>query len=258
MLLVTCAVGCAALGDRAPQPASIRFVATPLPASLCGDSSIDVEPASLRFFVSRLAALTQEGEWRPIHLELDGQTNAQAALLAFELDCDQESSAVLSFMRPDGMQSLSFTLGVPAEANHANPLQAKPPLNNFDMHWAWQGGYKFLSLDLGNVWSFHLGSTGCFSESPVRPPDTPCRQPNRVRVRVDDLTARPITLRLDIAALLANMAPSALDNCVGPYHDKAHCRQLVTRLGLDANSGRCVNDCRGQQLVRLVRQGEAP
>ena len=101
-------------------------------------------------------------------------------------------------------QALEFDLGVPFERNHANPLTAPPPLNAASMFWTWQTGYKFLRLDLGTDWSFHLGSTGCVSESAVRPPEA-CRQPNRATIRLPAAAAFDGVVAVDLDGLLAGI-----------------------------------------------------
>ena len=198
-LLVCTSLGCASLGGRT---ATLRFTTPPLPASLCTREEHPIDSANLRFFVS-----------------FDGiPAHERVELVSMSPGCAQASSAEVPIkIRSDAL--LEFTFGVPAEANHGNPLLARAPLNNFDMHWTWQSGYKFLSLD--------LGSTGCFSESPVRPPASACKQPNRVLVRLKDPGTSTIALNVDFATFLQGLDPWSLENCVASYDGKAHCRTLL-------------------------------
>lgn len=216
------------MGRLRPALLSALLVCTSL-----GCASLGGRTATLRFTTPPLTASLCAREERPI-----------------------DSAEVPIKIRSDDL--LEFTLGVPAEANHGNPLLARAPLNNFDMHWTWQSGYKFLSLDLGNIWSFHPGSTGCFSESPVRPPESARKQPNRVFIRLKDPGTSTIALNADFATLLQGLDPWSLENCVASYDSKAHCRTLLERLGLDATTGECVNECASQQLFRRIEVQASP
>ena len=146
-------------------------------------------------------------------------------------------------------EAVEFELGVPFERNHANPLTAPPPLNVASMFWTWQTGYKFLRLDVGTEWSFHLGSTGCVSESAVRPAEA-CRQPNRATIRLPAGAAFDGVVVVDLDRLLAGLDIAVAENCVEAYGEREQCRRLLTTLGLDAGTGLCTDDCRHQTLFR--------
>jgi len=130
---------------------------------------------------------------------------------------------------------LYFTLGVPAELNHQNPLLAKTPLQQTDMHWSWQHGYKFLRLDLtGHAnWSLHLGSTGCSSPSVMRAPPQPCLQPNQLQVQLQ-YSGQP-QLVLDLAPLLQDFVANGDNSCMSDRQTQS-CRQLLPRLGVEASA----------------------
>ena len=89
-------------------------------------------------------------------------------------------------------RGLRFTVGVPFRLNHANPLTAKPPLDDSAMHWHWRSGYKFLRAGVrtgtDGFW-IHVGSAGC--EGTVGHV-TACKFPNRIQVDLPDF------VRLDI------------------------------------------------------------
>ena len=146
-------------------------------------------------------------------------------------------------------QAVEFELGVPFEHNHANPLTAPPPLNVSSMFWTWQTGYKFLRLDLGNDWSFHLGSTGCVSASAVRPPQA-CNRPNLATVRLPAAAAFQGVVVVDLDSLIAGLDVAAAENCVEAYGKREECRRLLAGLGIDAETGRCVSECGHQTLFR--------
>lgn len=144
-----------------------------------------------------------------------------------------------------------FTLGVPFESNHANPLTAAPPLNRSELFWTWQSGYKFLRADLAEdqrEWSFHLGSTGCSSASALRPPSTQCAQPNRVRVEIKggDPLHKAVRLRLDV--LVAAMHSANYVICTGDYTHNPACADAYASTGLQMESGACAGDHCDQRL----------
>jgi uncharacterized repeat protein (TIGR04052 family) len=131
---------------------------------------------------------------------------------------------------------LSFSIGVPADLNHQNPLLAATPLQQTDMHWSWQHGYKFLRLDLtGSAnWSLHLGSTGCKGPSVMRPPQNPCQQPNQVQVQLQYSGQQQ--LLLDLAPLLQDFEANGENSCMSDPQTKS-CQQLLPRLGVGADPG---------------------
>ena len=220
------------------------------------------EPGQLRFYVSNLRLIEANGAAVPVSLD---ETPAQSAsdgiaLVSWPGGCAPDPAkrrdpAVSGQVAPAEYEAVEFELGVPFERNHGNPLTAPPPLNVPTMFWTWQSGHKFLRLDIGTQWSFHLGSTGCFSASAVRPPGH-CAQPNLATIRLPAAAARNGAVVVDLEALLEGIDIATADNCVDNYGEAEHCRGLLTRLGLDAGPGRCHRACRLQQLFRF-EGGEA-
>lgn len=125
---------------------------------------------------------------------------------------------------------LEFSLSVPFEVNHHNPLTQAPPLNLPDMFWSWQQGHKFLRLDANQAgvnWSFHLGSIGCQSPSVMRAPIQACAHPNRYRYKVT--LGAELTLFFNLDLLLANVDFSTHQECMGdPNH--VGCEVVMTNL----------------------------
>ncbi len=212
--------------------------------------SAHVAEASLRFYVSDLAMIDAEGHATPVELATSPWQDAATALVA--LGGPTENRVVTGKVPPGSYAAVGFLLGVPADRNHANPLAATPPLNVPSMFWTWQSGYKFVRLDVGNAWSFHLGSTGCVSASAVRPPQEPCGAPNAPRIRLRGDGPEIGTIEIDVDALLAEIDVSTDDNCMASYAGRETCRGLLARLGMDANTGLCVDDCEGQTVFRFV------
>lgn len=119
-----------------------------------GESSIT--PTDFRFYVSEVALIDEAGNAVPLELEQDGKWQYQnVALLDFEdgtNGCDngtEETRTMVMGTVPEGdYKSLQFTLGIPKELNHDDATIAPSPLNLTSLWWNWQGGYKFLRVDL--------------------------------------------------------------------------------------------------------------
>lgn len=226
-----------------------RFVLH-LPPSLAEKAS----PVTLQFFVSDLKMVEADGSAALVRLAVaPPYQDEDTALVSLAAD-DGPGNATIHGTAPNGDYAhMEFLLGIPFARNHGNPLDAEPPLNRSAMFWAWQSGHKFLRLDLGNAWSFHLGSTGCHSASAVRPPQRECRHPNLARIRLPASVATNGQVNVDLGALIAAVDPMRDASCMGDYAKDDACRRLLAELGLDAQTGRCVADCRAQRIFRASR-----
>ena len=160
-------------------------------------------------------------DWQDEHISLLGT------------DCHSAGQWQILFEQPVANGELSFTLGVPASLNHQNPLTAKSPLQQSDMHWSWQNGYKFFRLDMQGAtggWSMHLGSTGCSSASVMRAPTAPCVAPNRPQVKLQYQQAAKLSL--DLAPLFASLTPAQDNSCMSDPNQKS-CQTLLPTFGVD-------------------------
>lgn len=261
MLAATMATGC---GDAGTQPVRLEFS---LNSSLlaCGGGSAS---GQLGFYVAGLRMVDAHGSVAPVRLAATPTQsvaegialvswNGACARPADELKERDEPAHTTAIANPvvegrierSQYSTVEFELGVPFERNHANPLGAPAPLNVPSMFWTWQSGYKFMRLNLGTDWSFHLGSTGCVSASAVRPPGS-CAQPNMATIRLPAAAAFEGVVAVDLDALLAGIDIAAADNCVAAYGEMDECRRLLAVLGVDAETGRCIDGCRGQALFR--------
>ena len=205
---------------------------------------------SLRLFVSDLALVDADGDAVALVLDESPWQDATTALVALG---GQRENPVVAGRVPNGhYEAIEFLLGIPFDRNHGNPLLAQSPLNVPSMFWTWQSGYKFVRLDIANEWSFHLGSTGCLSASAVRPPGTPCRQPNLARIRLPSESPGTGTIVIDLDALLAHVETPLEGNCMEAYAASAACRGLMANLGMDPDTGLCLDDCEGQTVFRFA------
>ena len=209
----------------------------------------------LRFFVSDITMIDANGAAVPVRLDpsrpwQDDRT-ALISLLGDRRQADVETASIHGSVAPGKYVSMEFLLGIPFDRNHGNPLHAPAPRNVSAMYWSWQSGHKFVRLDLGTSWSFHLGSLGCHSESAVRPPTRGCRRPHLARIRLPARAAQDGNVVVDLASLLAAVDPARDPNCMGRYAEREVCRRVLGELGLDPETGRCVADCAEQRVFRL-------
>jgi uncharacterized repeat protein (TIGR04052 family) len=193
-------------------PVNIEFSATWSDQPL---HCVESEPSltDLRFFVSDVVLIDTAGVEYPLLLTADGRWQRNGvALIDLENGegaCSNgslETNARLSGSAETAdYDAIRFTVGVPFEANHANPLLADAPLNDTAMHWHWRSGYKFMragvATDSDGFW-IHLGSTAC--EGTVQN-ISGCRSPNRVAVELTGFSPTRNRINLDLAALFAGV-----------------------------------------------------
>ena len=156
----------------------------------------------------------------------------QLALLGTVCNDASTDNWQLTFTRPLTSGTLAFNVGVPLARNHQDPLQAKPPLNQSDMYWSWQQGYKYIRLELSaadSQWALHLGATGCQSASPMRAPPSPCLAQNRPQIQLNIMPGQQLTL--DLAPLLDGIVLTADNHCMADPNRKS-CQTLLPRLGI--------------------------
>lgn len=235
-----------ACGESA-TPVTLRFVAVHDDAPIGCDHTVqDVTLSDLRFFVSGLELLDGDENAQPVRLRADSAW-IQPGLGMIDLEdgsgsCRNGTAAANAelhgFVDRADYSGIRFVLGVPFEHNHANPLAAKPPLDDAAMHWHWRSGYKFLragvvSTDDG-FW-VHLGSTGC--QGTVRN-ISGCSFPNRVTVELDGFDPTQDAIAVDIAALLqgTDLADGRTSDCSsGPA--EISCMSPFAALGIDFQTG---------------------
>jgi uncharacterized repeat protein (TIGR04052 family) len=205
----------------------------------CGDASTSL--TDLRFYVSNIGLLDTNDVEHELELRADSRWQ-QAGIALIDLEngegaCLNGSAAmnasVSGMVDANNIAGLRFTVGVPFDRNHANPLTAEPPLDDAAMHWHWRSGYKFLragiTTDAGNFW-LHLGSTGC--EGTVQNISS-CRSPNRVLVEISDFSPGTDQIEIDLSALFLNVDLNNGDrsNCSsGPA--ETSCAEPFAALGL--------------------------
>ncbi len=241
----------------AKAPLNIAFVPVFGGQQLTCDNPGDVvQLTDLRFYVSEVQLLTADGELVDMLLEADTLwQQTDLAFLDFENGlghCDNGTSNVNSFLRGYAREQdyvgLRFTVGVPFERNHADPLLATAPLGEGAMHWHWRAGYKFLRAGIQTAddgfW-LHLGSTGC--KGTVQE-ISGCNSPNRVRVELNDFVPGKDVVEVDLAALVAHVQLEdgiGTDCSSGPA--ETSCVAPFAALGLDHETGKASSS---QQVFR--------
>ncbi len=225
---------CFLAGCQPQRPAPLQLQLQWQGQPLRCDSNLTLDGQTFQLAQLQLF-LSDFHQTKPIALTPGPYSNDRLVLLG--IDCQSNDAGQWHIPLASALTAgpLNFTLGIPAELNHQNPLLAAAPLQQTDMHWSWQHGYKFLRLDLTGTanWSLHLGSTGCKGPSVMRAPQSPCQQPNQVQVQLQ-YSGQP-QLILDLGPLLQDFGASGDNSCMSDPQTKS-CRQLLPRLGVDASA----------------------
>lgn len=293
MLVMLAVAGCTTANPAAPappenaaaaamQPVAIRFAVQAGDAAITctdgaaalGASQKSAQFNDLRFYVSNVALVNGAGEAIPVTLVQDGMwQSGVTALLDFEdgaAGCADAGNAemnttISATVAAGDYTGIQFDLGIPTPDNHQDVTLAPSPLNLPAMWWNWQGGYKFVRIDMkvagqestptGGAWFIHLGSTGCISANEATAPTTACMRPNLATIRLDNFDPAQNMVVADMAALLAqvNLAESAPmpPGCMADVDDP-DCIALFPAFGLDIATGTCpAAGCPTQRLFRI-------
>ena len=240
------------------------------PLTGLGTGSTSGELADARFFASSVQLHRTGGDWVDLALADSDWQGDGIVLLDFEdgtAGCadsgTSETNAMIEGLAPGGdYDGLRFDVGVPFALNHVDAATAPTPRNAPGMFWVWQGGYKFLRVDLivdgGEVprWNMHIGSTGCASAAPTEAPTDACERPNLATVELLDLDLTGVdTIDLDLGALVAAAdvaadTPDSPPGCMSSPTEPSECGPVFGALGLDFADGTCVDGCAAQAVFR--------
>ncbi len=215
-----------------------------------------------RFYISDIELITADGRSESVSLEVNEWQASNLALLDFQDradNCEGESKPTHTqitgtISNSASIQGIRFQVGVPAASNHIDMAKAQAPLTVASLYWSWQGGYKFMRLDVApsggitrpsdpdfaaTVYNFHLGSTNC-SGDPELGESVVCARSNRPVVELNDFDPERDTLVFDYANLVSGLAlNSDSKDTPGCMSDKSdtECREFFQQLGLDLTSG---------------------
>lgn len=233
-----------------------------------GTTETIVQPTDFRFYVSDVTLIDANGNAFPVELEQDNKWQYQnVALLDFKDKTGacangtvETRNKVVGTVPPGNYQDLKFTLGVPSQLNHEDAAIAPSPLNLTSMWWNWQGGYKFLRVDLenqgmamndkqmnhgemkqgemnhGNITNqtflIHIGSTGCQETAA----SYECNNPNRSDIVLEGFDLENNVVVADLANLLSltnltSNQPDTPAGCMSSPEDM-DCMAIAHNLGL--------------------------
>jgi uncharacterized repeat protein (TIGR04052 family) len=201
-------------------------------------------------FLSSLQLVNSRGEEQIVELVKTNWQTTETGLLWFIPGCEHNNELSNTFnqnllIKLDAKdlyqaKQLTFSLAVPFEQNHANPLTQTAPLNNPEMFWTWQTGHKFMRFDLKQVdsranWAFHLGSVGCTSKSALRAPNQECSQPNRLKVDIDipkhkGNKPEVLVVNINIDTMVNGIDISNSKPCMFTLNDQVDCLQVLQNL----------------------------
>jgi cytochrome c peroxidase len=123
-------------------------------AGLANDHGQNLRITRLAALISGVQLLRPDGSI----VRLDGQ-------YGFIDGAEHQLGVTLHNVVPGDYAGIQFQIGVPPEANHADPSRwpAEHPLNPLvnRLHWGWQGGFVFLALE--GRWQDSAGSERGFS-----------------------------------------------------------------------------------------------
>jgi uncharacterized repeat protein (TIGR04052 family) len=246
--------------NGATMPVSIAFAAVVgAEPFACGQTyesvgtpPTSIEPRDLRFFVQDVELVrASDDEAVPVVLDVAPPWQAETvALVDFEDATgacadgggDPEINAVVTGTVPlDDYVGVRFSIGVPADLNHQDPLELPDPLQASSMTWGWLYGFKFVKAEVQEVvpdgpegsGQFHLGSNGCTGMPAVE--EVQCALPNRPHIELAPFDAAVDTVVVDVAAMFAGTDLTVDTQC---HSFQAECEPMFEQLGLDLASGR--------------------
>ena len=199
----------------------------------CGQPTVHgMELSQFWFYLSQVK-MEVNGEWRDITLPDTKWQHKNVALLGQHCSDNTEKNWQLVLNKDELVngEKLAFSIAVPFELNHQNPLQAQSIFDNANMFWTWQQGYKSLRLDLKNDkegWAYHIGAVGCKSPSVMRAPKAECREPNNINIEILDFKFNR-NIVLDISRILSHIELSSESRCLSMPHQKS-CNVLMGNL----------------------------
>ncbi|PWB81355.1 MAG: metallo-mystery pair system four-Cys motif protein [Methylocystaceae bacterium] len=233
------AIPSAAAKDR---PVSISFALTAdgrdvgcgAPLTNLGAGRLESKLHDARFYVYGVKLIDAKGGRTPITLAQNNWQLADVALLDFKdarggnAPCTEtnppKNTAVTGTAPAGSYVGLEFSVGVPVEGtsegktimlNHSSTETSPPPLDIAVMAWNWQGGRKFLLVEVDppsyvtkpdgsktKTWMVHLGSSGC-KGNPATGEIVACARENRFTVTFDRFDPKTQRVELDLTRLFA-------------------------------------------------------
>lgn len=218
-----------------------------------GTTSDSVTPQDLRMYVQDVHFIDGTGKAVPVTIDTRSPWQTpQIVYLDFEdgtggcKNGNADLNSTITGSVPVGTYTgLSFTVGVPEELDHADPLGAPPPLVE-SMTWGWLYGYRFLIAEMASmstpaqgdppgVGLLHLGSVGCDTNTDAGlDSGVTCTQKNRAVIKLDDFTPGTSTVVLDVAKIFAATDLKADSQC---HSMGDSCPSMFASVGLKYEDG---------------------
>ena len=244
-LIAAVATGCGTAQIPLEIAFEVRFDGQPID---CGSPVDGAALTDLRLFVHDLS-LRVGDDVTEVELVDDGRwQDGRVALLDFEDgtgSCVNGSPVVNRTVRgtvqggqPSAGQ-IEFSIGVPTELNHSDPLRAPAPRNYTPMHWHWSTGYKFLRAGIetpsDSAW-MHLGSGRCSRSADG---SFTCAASNQPRVRISEFDVAADVVVIDLARLFGpTLGDGSPWSCESGAAEASACRLAFAELGLEFATGR--------------------
>lgn len=222
----------------------VRFDGSPLGCSAEQRPSL----TDLRFYVHDLRLSAAQASHRLALADDGGWQDGEVALIDLEDGsgtCRNGSPATNRSVRASARlpahaskYQLEFSIGIPEELNHANPMLAPAPRNLSSMHWHWRSGYKFMRVGIetdNDVSWLHLGSARC---SGTISNIEGCAAANRPVVRLSDFDPNTDVVVIDVARLLGptGLGDGETWSCESGATE-AQCALAFAELGLNPSTG---------------------
>ncbi len=247
----------------AAQVGDAPFSCTGMFSGVGAGAGVMVEPLDFRFYVHDVRLITADGEEVPVELDQDGLwQSGDLALLDFE----DKTGTCANGTAPTNVvvkgtydaehadiSGVSFKVGVPFAMNHGDAAVSPSPLNLSGLFWSWQGGYKFMRIDMkvhgsmvdggghgeaGGL-NLHLGSTGCELDASTQSVAS-CSASNRPSITLDGFDVDNDTIVIDYGAIVADvdlsMDMGGAPGCMSGKDDP-ECEAIFEALGLSLESG---------------------
>lgn len=277
------------------QPVQIEFVAMAGDLRInCGDSipNLGTSNASaklrdLRFYASEIHLIDANDKAVPVTLSSNEWQRDGVVLVDLEDGTDicgdaggtPKINAKIVGTVPEGTYiGVGYTVGVPLAQNHSDWNAQAAPLDIQAMSWAWQGGRKFLKIEVnpeqgvnrpaqgdspaGNNSTFnvHIGSTGCTGTNPAAGLVDKCERPNRMAFNAPTFNANTQRIAVDVRGFLANSNITedlgGATGCMSATTDP-ECAAIFDQIKIDLITGQPIDGGHGQGLFRVVPKSGA-
>lgn len=264
-----------------------------------GTSNKTVEIRDLRFYVAEVKLINDKNEAVAVVLKESPENVNQrygVTLLDFEdatgvcaeVGTKDTYTTIQGTIPQGNYTGIQFILGVPDTGvdstgktialSHTETTSMLAPLDVAAMAWSWQGGRKFVKVEVNpvggvfnqkgtadtsddaneKVWTVHLGATGCTDKGATESPLTryECSNPNLTTIKLPTFDYTKQKVVLDIPALFMGSEVSL--NKVGPLgcmsgKTDTECGAVFDALGINLETGK-TSTTKAQSIFKVVNK----